>query len=251
MKLTTLGTSHGDPTVERFNSSNVLEAGGSMYIIDAGVPVNSLFVRKYGNDFSKIRAVFITHMHDDHIGGLPSFIKSLIKYSKEGQHTHIFLPEEAEKPLKEWLKAMHLENFENLITFHLTKEGMVYEDEVLKVHAIGTRHIYSAEGSITFAYRFEAERKTLLYTGDLMSNFADFPVDDIMEKGADLCVCESTHYKPEIAAGIVQNLPIKRMVFNHVWDAYASKEGEEKWLDTFSQSQFPCSIAHDGDVYEV
>lgn len=251
MKLTMLGTSHGDPTKERFNSSNVLEIGEHMYIIDAGVPVNSLFIRKFANDFSKVRAIFITHMHDDHIGGLPSFIKSLIKYSKEGQHTHVFLPEDVKETLVEWLYAMHLNNFDHLITFHVTKEGMIYKDDVLEVHAIGTRHIYSPDGPITFAYRFETADKKLLYAGDMTSNFSDFPAGDIAEKGADLCVCECTHYRPEVAAEVLCGLPIKRMVFNHVWDANATAEGKKAWLEHFQKVSFPCNVADDGDEYEV
>jgi len=252
MKLTTLGTSHGNPTKERFNSCNTLEINENFYVIDAGVPVNSLFVRAFEHDFSKIRAVFITHMHDDHIGGLPSFIKSLIKYPQEGQYTHIFLPEDVEKPLIEWLKAMHLSGFEKWIKFHITQEGLLYKDDALEVQAIGTRHITTEDGSyITFAYRFEAEGKSLFYSGDLADDFSDFPVQDILDKGADLCVCECTHYKRDIGARVMKGLPIKQLVFNHVWDDKVTEEQARYWLSAFEEAGFVCNIAHDGDVYEI
>ena len=252
MKLTTLGTSHGNPTKERFNSSNTLEVNGNFYVIDAGVPINALFVRKFQHDFSKVRAVFITHMHDDHIGGLPSFIKSLIKYPKEGQITHIFLPEDVEKQLVAWLHAMHLSEIEKWVQFHVVKEGLIYKNEELEVYAIGTKHIVSEDGSnITFAYRFEAEGKSLFYTGDLAHDFSDFPARDIAEQGADLCVCECTHYKRDVGVTAMKGLPIKRLVFNHVWDDKVTEEQKKSWLSAFEAEGFVCNIAHDGDVYEI
>ena len=45
MRITTLGTSHGDPTYCRFNSSNLIEIAEASYLIDAGAPVDALLVR--------------------------------------------------------------------------------------------------------------------------------------------------------------------------------------------------------------
>lgn len=247
VKLTTMGTSHGDPTKIRFNTSNTLEVGDNIYLIDAGVPVNALYIRKYSNDFSKVRAIFITHMHDDHVGGLPSFIKSLIKYPSKDQHTHIFLPENAEKQLRSWLLSMHLSNFDNLITFHKVNEGSVYDDGTIKVTAFGTRHIKSEGEPITFGYLFEAEGKRMLYSGDLTMDFSDFPMK-ALEKGVDLCVCECTHYPIALAVERLAKAKIGRFLFNHVGDRWASCETEGNLTEQF-EGKFSgkCAVAHDGD----
>ena len=86
MRITTLGTSHGDHTYCRFNSSTLFESGNRLYLFEAGAPANGLLVRA-GKDVCSIKAVFITHMHEDHAGGLPGLIKSLLKYAQPGQHT--------------------------------------------------------------------------------------------------------------------------------------------------------------------
>lgn len=251
MKLTTMGTSHGDPTYIRYNSSNTLEIGDDIFIIDAGVPVNALFIRKFGNDFSNVKAVFITHMHDDHVGGLPSFIKSLIKYPGKNQHTHIYLPEDKEKEIKIWLRAMHLENFDHLVTFHKVKEGIIYDDGTTKVTAFGTRHIKTDGEPITFSYLFEAENKKMLYSGDLSMDFSDFPMAALNE-GVDLCVCECTHYPVALAVEKLCQKKIGRFLFNHVGDRWASDETEENLVGQFTgKFSGECSVAHDGDEIEI
>lgn len=89
MRITTLGTSHGDHTYCRFNSSTLVEISQSLYLIDAGAPANALMIRAE-KDFHKLKAIFMTHMHEDHAGGLEGIIKSLLKRPQADQHTHIF-----------------------------------------------------------------------------------------------------------------------------------------------------------------
>ena len=62
MQITTLGTSHGDHTYCRFNSSTLFETGGRSYLVDSGEPVNGLMIRA-GKPFAALRAVVVTHMH--------------------------------------------------------------------------------------------------------------------------------------------------------------------------------------------
>lgn len=107
VKIITLGTSHGDPTLSRFNSSTLFEINDKLYLIDAGAPANALMIRK-GLILQKLQAIFITHMHEDHVGGLPGLIKSLIKRPAAEQHTDIFLPEAvAIDRLIGWMQCMH------------------------------------------------------------------------------------------------------------------------------------------------
>lgn len=249
MKIKTLGTSHGDPTKTRFNSSNIISEEENFYIIDAGVPVNSLLIRE-NIELGKIKCIFITHTHDDHIGGLPSLIKSLIKYTIQNQHTKIYLPENIVAPLKMWLNSMHLGDFDKYISFHIVSEGLIYEDDAIKVSAYGTRHISSENGYITYGYLFENANKKMFYTGDLRPDFADFPIR-AFETPVDLLVCECTHYAPESALPVFKTLQIKQLLFNHVGDAWADKCGELELMNYYKELPYPCYIAHDGDEFEI
>lgn len=249
MIITTLGTSHGDHTYCRFNSSTLFETGGNLYLIDAGAPVNALMIRAQKN-FGRLKAVFITHMHDDHVGGLPGLIKSLIKYPEEGQHTSIFLPEQDAVPaLFGWLNAQHLKPPSPLISVNPVKTGLIYDDGVIKVSSSGTKHLHHPDHPISFSYTLEAENKKVMCTGDLSSDFSDFP-GVLQTEPFDLCICEATHYSPHEALNTLKTALVKRLIFNHIHDPWHG-EGENKLKEIYSSLTYPFDIAHDGDRFEL
>ena len=85
MIIHTLGTSHGDSTKTRFNTSTAYEAAnGSLYLIDCGAPCEALLRRK-GLRVQDVRAVFLTHLHIDHTAGLISLMKQCTKYPVTAQ----------------------------------------------------------------------------------------------------------------------------------------------------------------------
>lgn len=248
MRITTLGTSHGDHTYCRFNSSTLFEIGERSYLLDCGEPVNGLMTRA-GKPFGQLQAVFVTHMHEDHVGGLPDLIKALVKRPRPEGHTTVFLPEAgAIDGLDGWLRAMHVSWPSPVVQFGVAAAGPVYSDEVLRVTAVPTEHM-APLGAPSFGYVLEVEGKRIVTTGDLRGDFADFP-DIIRSQPCDLCICEITHYKPEVALPILLECPIKRLIFNHVHDPWHG-EGEERLREIVASLPYPVEIAHDGDEFTL
>lgn len=248
-RVTTLGTSHGNHTYCRFNTATLVEIGDVSYLIDAGAPANALMVRAEKR-VQALHGVFLTHMHEDHAGGLPGVIKALLKAPDPGQHTDVYLPEVDARPgLEAWLVAIRLRWPSPLVTLRTVRDGLFYEDGLITLEAARTKHLSDRYGPASFSYRMTVGGKRIVFTGDLSADFSDFPAFAGSEP-CDLCVCEMTHFPPEAALPTLMHSPIGRLVFNHIHDPWHGP-GEARLRGIFADLPYDFHIAHDGDAFEV
>src|SRR5215472_8211856 len=70
IKVTLLGTGTPIVNINRFGMSTLVEAGSQKFLFDAGRGV-VLRLQQQGASIRDINAVFITHLHSDHLTGLP------------------------------------------------------------------------------------------------------------------------------------------------------------------------------------
>lgn len=71
-----LGTGAAVPVPSRGTTSQFLDIHGHTYLIDAGEGVQ-LALRKNKIRFQKLKGVFISHMHGDHVLGLPGLLSTM------------------------------------------------------------------------------------------------------------------------------------------------------------------------------
>lgn len=76
-KLTILGCNSAVPAKRRYPTSQLLEWGGYSCLIDCGEGTQMRFI-ELGVKRSKISHIFISHLHGDHIFGLPGLVNSYI-----------------------------------------------------------------------------------------------------------------------------------------------------------------------------
>lgn len=70
MRIKVLGCSTAFPGLETFNQSFLIEEGGKLLLVDCGEDTpKALLYHKV--DVKNIDAIYISHLHSDHIGGLP------------------------------------------------------------------------------------------------------------------------------------------------------------------------------------
>lgn len=90
MRILTLGTGAGRPTTQRCTCATALEYQGEAFLFDCGENIQIQLIRsplKWG----KLAAIFISHMHGDHLNGLPGLLGTL-SLSERSQGLKIFGP---------------------------------------------------------------------------------------------------------------------------------------------------------------
>ncbi len=90
MKLHILGCHSATPRSAAFPSSQVLEVGNELLLIDAGEGMQ-IQLRKYKHKFNKIKHIFISHLHGDHFYGLVGYLSTLRLIGRE-KEVHIYAP---------------------------------------------------------------------------------------------------------------------------------------------------------------
>ena len=217
MKITFLGTGHGIATRERACSSILLETGGALYLIDGGVDLG-VRVRKAGYALEDVKAVFTTHAHGDHIGGLYQMI-DLFNWSR------LCAEREIDVFFTEIGVARAMENLVSLTTKQLDRkrirlrtatEGSVFADENLRATYFPTRHL-APLGRPSYGILIECEGKRLYFSGDLSQGLSggDFPALPTMLP-VDLFVLELAHLGIEDIEGHLSRVNTKKLVFTHV-----------------------------------
>lgn len=157
-----LGTGGWVPTPQRDNTSVLLRAGGKLLLIDcAGSAIAR--IRKLDFDPREISTILITHVHPDHIYGLPSFIHSLIL---EDGEIRLLGSEETVAFARRLLDLFGLRGKEvrTRVLFQALRPGRILRlNESLSLRSLRVPHHPS---SLAYHFYLGEERKELVFSGD-------------------------------------------------------------------------------------
>lgn len=140
MKLTILGCYSATPRAFTNPTAQVLDVKGNLFLIDCGEGTQ-VQLRKFKVKFSRIKHVFISHLHGDHFFGLIGLISTFRLLGREAE-LHIYGPKGLKEAILLQLKLGNSYGGYELI-FHelISKESeLIFEDDKVSVYTIPLVH---------------------------------------------------------------------------------------------------------------
>ncbi len=164
-----LGCGSAKPSPNHNPSSFVVDFRENLFMIDCGEGAQKEFQRQRLK-FSRLNHIFLTHLHGDHVFGLPGLIGTMALSGLEGDITiHTF---QDGKEILSDIFGYFNRGLPIDVKFHVIRpeEAIVFENQALRVRTIPLNHKIPTVG-----YVFE-EKPRLRHIDRAMCDFHEVPV---------------------------------------------------------------------------
>lgn len=219
--LTVIGCSSGNPHPRLACSCYLLQAGQQRILLDIGEGASSA-MQRLGLDPRRINAIVISHLHADHVMGLPLFIQWNY-ILKRRSRLDIYAPSEAVAGIKSLFDLTYLYPLKLSfpIQIHPINPGGELSIGAVKVKAHPNRHLQrhrqllagSGKPNQAQCYSFfvQASRRRLVYSSDL-GQAAD--LTGILA-AANLLVVEASHVDFVALGSLLRTADVTRVLITH------------------------------------
>jgi ribonuclease Z len=207
MKLNILGCHSATPLENAHTTSQVLEVKDQLFLIDCGEGTQ-IQLRQQKIKFSRIKHIFISHLHGDHFYGLVGLVSTFRLLGRTAD-LHIYGPKGIKEVLTLQLKLANSWTDYNLFFHELEKKEseLIFEDDSLKIHTIPLDHRVYTNG-----FLFEEKPGLRRLDKEKIKNY-NIPHYDFqnLKLGKDLVLEDGTVLKNETVT--LDPNPIKRYAF--------------------------------------
>ena len=241
-KVTLLGTGAPVPSMERFGPSILVEAGGQKLLFDCGRgAAQRLWQLKI--PLGKINALFLTHLHSDHIVGIPDvWLTGWIPavYGRRELPLQVLGPTGTKDMMDNLVKAFSWDistrakeknktDSGALVIAKDIREGVIWENNEIKITPFTVRHSDFIDSAL--GYKIEYAGRTLILSGD--TRYSENLIR--YAKGADVIIHEVAaaneqtmqtsplvnqilgfHTSPEEAGKVFEQTKPKLAVYSHI-----------------------------------
>ena len=178
--VTILGSGAAAPTSQRYPTSHALQIDQQVFLADCAEGTQ-MQLRRYHIKLHQIKAIFISHLHGDHVFGLPGLLSSLSMLDRK-EPLDLFVPPFLENWFTEQSKYFTTLGFP--LCFHTltSKEPeKIYENKRITVTCFPLKHRIP-----TWGFLFREKEKLLNIRKDMIDLYR-IPIRDIREikAGAD------------------------------------------------------------------
>ncbi len=247
IRVSLLGTGTPKPIMERFGPSILVQAGKETLLFDAGRGCLQRLTQ-LNLSYQKIDALFLTHLHSDHIVGLPDLWLTGWLTSRRTTPIALFGPVGTAKMIEHLEEAfaydikIRIEDDKapaegSKFLVNEIKEGVIYEKNGVKVIAFEVDHFPVVPA---FGYRIEYNKHSVVLSGDtrysenlikyaketdLLIHEVVLPPDSINKSDPKLSII-AHHTTPPQAGKIFNEVKPKLAVYSHISNPYGRNEQE-------------------------
>lgn len=237
VEVTLLGTGTPRPSIERFGSATLVNAGGQYFLFDAGRGA-TIRLQQVGITPNQIDKIFLTHLHSDHISGLDDLWITGWVWQRQhllnvrgpkGTHQLVKgLRDAYAADISYRVSNVDLQDSQAKIESVEINEGVIYQQKGVTIHAFLVEH---APVKPAFGYRIEFGDRAIVISGD--TTYSENLIKHA--QGADLLIHEITaaspalikrnkrltkivkyHTNPEQMAAVLNKTHPKVAILNHV-----------------------------------
>jgi ribonuclease BN (tRNA processing enzyme) len=244
MKLHILGCGDAFGSGGRNQSGYLIEAPDRLFLLDCGA-TSLLAMKKLGFDSGQLDAIFLSHLHGDHFGGLPFFFIEYLYEKTREKPLHVAGPVGTEEKARGIFDLMYgkgskAEDLTNTC-FHVLEPGRTSTIQEIEVFPFRVPHQVN---EISLALKVSYNGKQVLFSGD--SAWTDAFIEHA--RGVDVFICECTYYDRETANHMsylqlreqLPKLSGPRIILTHMGSDMLARGAE-----------ISCAMAEDGMVVEI
>jgi ribonuclease BN (tRNA processing enzyme) len=230
MKLTVIGCGDAFGSGGRLQTSYLVEAAGTRFLIDCGASALIGFNRLQ-LDPNAVPTVFISHLHGDHFAGLVWWLLHARHIGKRTTPLTIVGPAGIEARLSAASEVLFPGSMQAAPRHELAfKELAPGERLAVGPVAVTPFEVSHPSGAPSYALRFEAEGKVLSFTGDTEWVEGLVPAG----QGADLYLMECYQFEREpryhtswsTIRGHLDRIGPKRVMLTHMAEGMLARRGE-------------------------
>ncbi len=185
MKLHILGCGDAFGSGGRNNSAYLVEAKDRLFLLDCG-PTTLLAMKRAGFNPRRLDAIFLSHLHGDHCGGVPFFFLEYLYENPRDKPLHVAGPPGTEERVKGLFQFMFGDASDPKLPptlFHVLEPERQETIEDIQVFPFRVPHQVR---DVSLGLKVAYQGKELLYSGD--SAWTDLFVTH--SRGVDLFLCE-------------------------------------------------------------
>lgn len=263
-ELIILGCGSAKPTTRHLPSSQVLNVRDKLFMIDCGEGTQLQFC-KNKLSFNRLNHIFISHLHGDHMFGLPGLISTFNLLGRTSE-LHVYSPKGLGQMLKPIMDFCNYDMSYQVFfhEFDTNNSALIYEDRTITVTTIPLKHRVPTCG---FLFR---EKQGLRHIRRDMLEAYDIPIAYInnIKAGADFMLpdgeviandrlttppstarsyayCSDTMYLPQIIGQVA------RVDLLYHEATYAAEHEAKARLHYHSTSLQAAQIAKDAQVKQL